>query len=76
MSPLAFLLLAVVIAVVGTVALWLRQRQPTSIEASIEEFHREMRALAPEDRPGRGPGAGDGTGGPEGSHREGRDPGT
>ena len=47
MSGLVFLLAALALSVVGSLALWLRQRQPTSFDRGIEDFSREMRALAP-----------------------------
>lgn len=53
MSPLGFLLIAVVLSLLGTLALWLHHRRPTSMEAGIDEFHRGMKALAPEDQPRR-----------------------
>jgi hypothetical protein len=46
MSAIVFLLLAVGIAVVGSVIVWLRHRQPTSVESGIDSFRREMRALS------------------------------
>jgi hypothetical protein len=46
----AFLLIAIAISVVGSIALYLRHRSPTSMEHGVTEFQREMRALAP--RPG------------------------
>lgn len=46
MSNAAFLLIVVVISVVGSLYLWLRSRKPTSFMSSIEEFQREMGALA------------------------------
>lgn len=49
MSPIAFLLIAVVISVVGSVVLYLRSRTPSSMEAGIDDFRREMQALAPRD---------------------------
>jgi hypothetical protein len=48
-SPVAFLLLAVVIIVVGCGILYLRHRTPTSYESSVDNFRREMQALAPRD---------------------------
>jgi hypothetical protein len=48
-SPVAFLMLAVVIIVVGCGILYLRNRTPTSYEASVDNFRREMQALAPRD---------------------------
>jgi hypothetical protein len=48
-AAVAFLLLAVVIAAVGVAVLYLRNRPPTSFDASIDNFRREMEALAPRD---------------------------
>jgi hypothetical protein len=55
-SNLLYLLLAVVLSIVGSLVLWARNRQPRSIESGIEQFSRELRALAPEhdDDEGRG----------------------
>ena len=50
MSSLVFLLIAVGLSAVGIVALLLVNRRPTGIDAGVEEFRREMRALAPELR--------------------------
>jgi hypothetical protein len=47
MSALVFLLAAVLISLVGSAALALRHRRPTTLEYGIDEFKREMRALAP-----------------------------
>jgi hypothetical protein len=57
-SPLAFLLVALAISVVGSLVLWLRNRRPRSLSSGINDFRREMRALAPGEEPGvqRGPG--------------------
>jgi hypothetical protein len=46
MNAIVFLLLAVGIAVIGSVVVYLRNRQPTSVEAGIDSFRREMRALS------------------------------
>jgi hypothetical protein len=48
-NPVAFLMIAVVISVVGSVVLYLRSRTPSSLEAGIDNFRREMQALAPRD---------------------------
>jgi hypothetical protein len=48
MSGLGFLLIALVLSVLGSIAIWLRQRPPTSMDHGIDEFQREMKALAPE----------------------------
>ncbi len=50
MSNLIYLALALVLSGIGWLILWLRHRQPTSVEYGIEEFNRELRALAPEQR--------------------------
>jgi len=49
MSALAFLAIAVVISAVGFAVLYLRGRQPTSLESGIDAFKREMQALSPEE---------------------------
>ncbi|HUQ40062.1 MAG TPA: hypothetical protein VM030_07880 [Acidimicrobiales bacterium] len=55
MSNLVYLLLAIALSVVGTLILLYRQRKPSSMESTIEEFNRELRALSPERRdPGEG----------------------
>lgn len=51
MSGAVFLLIAVVISVLGSLALWLRHSKPTSLESSVDNFTREMKALAPRDDP-------------------------
>jgi hypothetical protein len=48
-NPVAFLMIAVVISVVGCGILYLRNRAPSSLEAGIDNFRREMQALAPRD---------------------------
>jgi len=48
-TAVAFLLIAVVISAVGLTVLYLRNRPPTSLDASIDTFRREMQALAPRD---------------------------
>jgi hypothetical protein len=57
-SGLAYLGAAVVMAVVLSTLLWLSQRKPRSFLSSIDEFRRDMDALAlrPGPRPGAGPG--------------------
>ena len=51
MSPIAFLLIAVVVAAIGSVVLVLRNRQTQSPDSAMDEFRREMQALAPQDPP-------------------------
>ena len=57
LSNLAYLAGAVVIAILISSVLVLRQRKPRSVEANVESFHRGLRALAPTaptaDRRGR-----------------------
>ncbi|MEY2433414.1 MAG: hypothetical protein QOC92_3139 [Acidimicrobiaceae bacterium] len=50
MSPIAFLLVALVISLLGSMVLWLRARKPTSLRSSIDTFKREMDALSPQDQ--------------------------
>lgn len=50
MSPLVFLALALVVSVVGTVALWVRNRQPDTPDATIDEFRSKMRALSDDEQ--------------------------
>ncbi len=57
MNALLFLSVAIGISLLGTLIILWRNRRPTGIESGIDEFSREMRALAPESRrypPGRG----------------------
>jgi hypothetical protein len=49
-SNLLYLLLALAFSVVGSLILWYRHRKPRTMEAGIDEFSRELRALAPEQR--------------------------
>jgi hypothetical protein len=44
----AFLLVAVFLSVVGSVAFWWKQRKPKTFMSSIDEFQREMGALGHE----------------------------
>jgi hypothetical protein len=46
-----FLVFAVVASAVGIVVVLVRNRRPTSMDHSIDEFERGLRALAPEPRP-------------------------
>jgi hypothetical protein len=53
-SNLLYLLIAVVLSIAGSAILWLRYRRPRSLESGIDEFSRELRALAPKkDRESR-----------------------
>ncbi|HEX6238264.1 MAG TPA: hypothetical protein VFZ68_13785 [Acidimicrobiales bacterium] len=49
MGAVVFLLIAAVIALVGTAVLYFRNRPPSSLEEGIDNFRREMQALAPRD---------------------------
>ena len=51
MSALVFLAIAFVISMVGCGVLYLRSRQPTSLESGIDAFKREMSALSPDEPP-------------------------
>ena len=52
MNALVFLGIAVVLSLIGCGVLWMRSRQPGSMEAHIRDFERELDALAP-DHPRR-----------------------
>ena len=45
MSGVGFLMIVVVISVVGSVVVWLRNRQPNDPLSSVGDFQREMQAL-------------------------------
>ena len=45
---MAFLLFVVVASAIGITIVLVRNRRPTSMEHSIDEFERGLRALAPE----------------------------
>jgi hypothetical protein len=49
-SNLLYVLAALVLSVVGSLALWYRHRKPRSMEFGVDEFQRELKALAPERR--------------------------
>ena len=51
MSSLLYLGFALLFSVIGATIIYLRNRKPTSLNAGIEEFQRELRALAPDKRP-------------------------
>ena len=53
-SGLVFLLAALTLSVIGSLVLWLRHRQPTSLNQGIDDFSREMQALAPPSMPPAG----------------------
>jgi hypothetical protein len=56
-SNLLYLVIALALSAVGSLILWYRHRKPRSMEAGIDEFSRELKALAPEGgegEPGHG----------------------
>lgn len=63
LANLAYLLGAVVVAVISGTFVWLRHRQPKSVDANVSAFNRGLRALAPDSVPAEVPGAGAGAGG-------------
>lgn len=50
-SAVAFLLIALVASVLGSLVLVVRHRKPTGFNSSIDSFQREMAALAREPEP-------------------------
>ena len=52
MSNLLYLVIALALSAIGSLILWYRHRRPRSMEAGIDEFSRELKALAPERREG------------------------
>jgi hypothetical protein len=48
LSNLAYLIGAVVVAFIGGVLVWLHHRQPKSVDANVESFHRGLQAIAPD----------------------------
>lgn len=53
LSNLAYLIGAIVLAVIFGLLVWLRHRKPKSIDANVESFNRGLRALAPDNPPRR-----------------------
>jgi hypothetical protein len=49
-SNLAYLIGAVVVAVIGGLGVWLHHRQPKSVDANMASFRRGLSVLAPEPR--------------------------
>ena len=49
MSPVSFLFIALVIAAIGIFIAVSRHRQPVKPDSAMDEFRREMQALAPRD---------------------------
>lgn len=50
MSGLFFLFIAVVVTAAGSLVLYMRNRDTTSLDNGVTEFQREMRALSPDKR--------------------------
>lgn len=55
LANLAYLIGAVVVAVIGGVLVWLHHRQPKSVDANMASFRRGLNALAPDAGPVGGP---------------------
>ena len=51
LANLAYLIGAVVLAVVVGLVVWLRHRQPKSVDANMASFRRGLSALAPDTAP-------------------------
>jgi FtsZ-interacting cell division protein ZipA len=49
-SSLLYIVVALAIAGIVITVLWYRDRRESSLEDGIEEFHRELEALAPDSR--------------------------
>lgn len=54
-SNLAYLIGAVVLAVLGGIAVSLRHRKPKSVDANMASFRKGLSALAPDAPPGNAP---------------------
>jgi len=51
MSVLAYVLGAILLSVAVVAVLWYKEQKPSSLEDGIDEFHRELEALAPDWQP-------------------------
>jgi hypothetical protein len=51
-GALIFLLVVLVLSGLGSLAIWLRHREPVRFDSGIRDFQREMQALAPPDEDG------------------------
>lgn len=51
MMILLYLLIPALVVGAAASVLWLRNREPTSLESGVESFRREMQALSPEAAP-------------------------
>ena len=47
MSSLVYLFVVIALSVIGSMFVYYRHRRPKSLESGIDEFSRELRALAP-----------------------------
>jgi len=58
---LVYLLVPLLIVLAASLVMWMRNRQPTSLQSGVDDFRREMQALSPEalrsprPRPDAGP---------------------
>ena len=52
MKVLFYVLIPVLIVAAAAVYIWVRDRQPTSLQSGVESFRREMDALSPDARIG------------------------
>jgi hypothetical protein len=46
-NALGFLGVVLVVCAIGGLVLWIQHRQPNTVESGMDEFRREMDALAP-----------------------------
>lgn len=51
MKILVYILVPALVVAVAALVTWYRNRQPTSLEAGLDSFRREMQALSPEAAP-------------------------
>jgi len=51
MNAIGYLFGALLLAGIVIAVLWYREQKPTSLEDGIDEFHRELEALAPDWQP-------------------------
>ncbi len=70
-SVLAYLMIPVAIVSLAASVVWLRNRQPSSLESGVDSFRREMDALSPDAAPSprRNPEGSDRPRGPAGPRR-------
>ncbi|MCU1498502.1 MAG: hypothetical protein JWM47_2455 [Acidimicrobiales bacterium] len=72
MGVLLFILVPLLVVAVAATISWARNRQPTSLQAGVDSFRREMDALSPEGTPihrRRADSPGPGQDGPSGPRR-------